>query len=390
MHNPARQRALTKVIHMLLRPLFMPLACTLTMTAWLPLSAQAQSHTAQVACACWITSLSADGEAATGQFVDNYETLRWTAQHGAKRLGRSMVEALGTSSGTPAISADGKKIAATILADSGTVGTQGLWTLGSGWLQLTPPLPADGGQMDNEDSSVFGMSRDGKTVTGLYWRPGHSGGSAHGAVWTAASQMVGMPTDGGSSRIDDANRDGSVLVGWEEGVQGNRRATVWVDGQKTLLDNGDWSTEASAVNPKGNIIVGMTANTRKGVLVATMWQRQGQRWKRQGLGSLKGTDWSGITYPNGLSDDGQLVAGYASRYWGDAHGFVWTPASGFQDAAQYLAGFGYADPNYQVTNIGAVSADGRTLAVQEQRSGPPWDTRAVIVRTLAPAVALAP
>jgi probable HAF family extracellular repeat protein len=364
--------------------LLIPLNGLLAAAGLLPLTAFAQSHSAQVACACWITGLSADGRAATGQFLDNYETLRWKADKGAKRLGRSTLETLGTSSGMPAMSSDGKKIAATILDDTGTVGTQGLWTQGRGWLQLAPPLPADGGKMDNENSSVYGMSRDGKVVTGLYWRPNQTGGSAHGSVWTAATNMVGMDTDGGSSRIDDANEDGSVMVGWEENAtQGNRRATVWENGQKTILDNGDWSTEASAVNRKGNVIVGMTANARKGVLVASMWQRHGQQWKRQGLGSLKGIDWSGLTYPNGVSDDGQVVVGYASRYWGDAHGFVWTAAGGFQDAAKYLAGFGYRDRDYDIVGVTAVSADGQTLAVQEQRSSSPWDTRAVIVTTVA-------
>jgi hypothetical protein len=55
-----------------------------------------------------------------------------------------------------------------------TYGTEGRWAVGSGWQELGP-VPPDGGIMDNVDPGVFGVSGDGDTVTGLYWRPGQQG-----------------------------------------------------------------------------------------------------------------------------------------------------------------------------------------------------------------------
>lgn len=119
-------------------------------------------------------------------------------------------------SGEPAISGDGTVVVSTIIDDSPTCGTQGRWTAATGWQQLMPPRPADGAIVDAEDGSVFGMSRDGRGVTGLYWRHTAAGGLAH------------------ASRIDDANADGSVSVGWDEHPSyGNRRAAGWIHGVKT-------------------------------------------------------------------------------------------------------------------------------------------------------------
>src|SRR5262245_18394380 len=112
-------------------------------------------------CACWVTSISADGSAATGRLNSNYATFRWTKEKGARALGRNTATHLqGQTAGTPRISNDGKTIAATIMDDTNTYGTQGRWTQGGGWQQLGP-MPADGGIMDSFDSSVFGMSKDG-------------------------------------------------------------------------------------------------------------------------------------------------------------------------------------------------------------------------------------
>jgi hypothetical protein len=171
-------------------------AASLAAAAFLgaPGAASAQSVEVTKMCACWVTSLSADGSAATGMMNNTYATFRWTAKKGARPLGRNTASHLqGQTAGTPRISDDGKTIAATIMDDSNTYGTQGRWTQGGGWQQLSP-MPEDGGIMDSFDGSVFGMSKDGGTVTGLYWRPGQTGGSAHGSTWTASTGVVGIPT----------------------------------------------------------------------------------------------------------------------------------------------------------------------------------------------------
>ena len=67
----------------------------------------------------------------------------------------------------------------------------------------------------------------------------------------------------------------------------------------------------------------------------------------QDLGTLGGS-----SYANGSSADGNTVVGSSVTAGGDAHAFVWTPASGMRDLGTLGGGSSYAS---------AVSADGRTV-----------------------------
>jgi uncharacterized membrane protein len=318
-----------------------------------------------------VVEVSADATAAVG--MDDYTqgVYRWTLAGGKQYLGRNPYK-LGYGGGVPSISSDGNTIAATVLDTTGTYATEGRWTLAHGWQQLTPPLPPDGGNMDGSDSGVFGMSRDGRVVTGLYWRPGYSGGSAHGSVWTAATNMVGLPTDGGSSRVDDADRHGHVLVGWEESAStGSRMATVWVDGVKTFLDGNDGNPgEATKVNPDGTVIVGQSWDNDTMKTVAAMWRWDGATWNRTLLGVLPGGSSAAAAYALGLSDDGSVVVGmdrnksfqFASR------GFVWTAATGMVDAERWMASEGTPLHRFSVSQVTSISADGQVLVLYGERT----------------------
>ncbi|HRI17775.1 MAG TPA: hypothetical protein PL196_04550, partial [Burkholderiaceae bacterium] len=109
--------------------------------------AQADTLTAEVVGKVYVTGLSADGKVAVGQTTDNYETFRWQTGGRVTRLGRSTLDALSIISGSPAVSADGKVIASTILSDDGTFSTAARWTQAGGWQVLTG-LPPGGGLMD--------------------------------------------------------------------------------------------------------------------------------------------------------------------------------------------------------------------------------------------------
>ena len=332
-----------------------------------------------------VTDVSADGNAAVGMNPGNYGTWRWTAGGGQVQLGRSPYPKLHSGGGVPAISADGSVVAATILDDTGTHATEGRWTVSGGWQQLTPPLPADGGVMDSNDSDVFGMSRDGNVVTGLYWRPGYSGGSAHGSWWSAATHMVGLPTLGGSSRVDDANGDGSVLVGWEESPNtGARLAVVWVHGVRTFLDGGadDAMGEASKVNTAGTVIVGQSWDAASGRNVAARWTWNGSGWTRTLLGVLAGGRASAMSYALGVSDDGNVIVGmdrdksmvFTSR------GFVWTPDAGMVDFQSWVRSQGFPLSDWlKVSQVSAVTPDGRVLFAVGSEQKAPYGTRSVRV-----------
>ena len=344
--------------------------------------ASAQSLQVEKLCVCWVTSLSADGSAAAGNLTYNQAVMRWTRKDGVKALGRNTAP-LGVGGGTPRISADGKVVAATILDATGTYGTQGRWTASGGWQQLDQPLPPDGGLEDQQDADTFGMSGDGSVVTGLYWRPGQSGGSAHASVWSAATGMVGMPTAGGSSRIDGANRDGSVLSGWEEDATGARQAMVWVGGVKSALDPDSWASEAESVNADGTVIVGQSVEPVSQRSEATKWTWNGSGWDKQLLGIGKGATTSGSSYALSSSDDGSIVVGmYRNKFSTfSTGGFVWTAATGFVDAARWLQAQGVAihPAKFSIMQVTAVSADGRVLSIVGQDTVPPYATRTYLV-----------
>lgn len=352
-----------------------------------PLLARADSYRIVANIEGSVTALSANGQAAAGMTLDNFETFRWTARGGLVRLGRSTWDTLGHMSGTPRISANGQVVSATILSDDGTFSTAGRWTPSTGWSTLAP-LPANGGVVDGETSSAFGLSGDGQVVTGLFWLA--SGSGAHAMRWSAASGMGDLGAQGRSSRADGASQDGRVLAGWDEHPSyGNRRATVWVQGVRTVLEDSDWPSEASAVTPDGGTVVGLSGNPSDFQTYATRWHWNGSAWDKTLLGVINKRGATGYAFATGISADGSVVVG-GNRPDGMSPkqiGFIWTASGGFQDVSEVLKAAGVRlNPLQPVIGVGAISADGSTLAVVTQGLAAPWPTRTLIVRRAASAL----
>ena len=344
-------------------------------------SAWSQTAVASLVCeGCFISSMSADGKMATGQFLDRYETFKWKQGGAAKRLGRTTVDVLGVSGGFPAISADGKVIASSILSNDGTLMTSGIYRNGA-WTQITPPLPDDAGAGDQQDSAVWALSGDGKTVAGLYWRYGHTGGTAHPFSWTAETHMIGLPTISGSGRINGASKDGKVLAGWQESAWGGWVASVWIDGVGTMIGNPDGFGQAQAVSPNGRFIVGQDADPTTWINEAAMWTWDGSRWNRTGLGVLKGTV-DGEASAQGVSANGKVVVGWGKQFWGPGGniGWVWTQSKGkLQPAKDFFAQYGYSNADYDIGWVMAVSPDAKSFAVVENMNKAPWTQRSQVI-----------
>lgn len=349
------------------------------------LPAHAQTWSLQRLGPVIVTALSADGRAAAGNMPDTWETFRWTARSGVTRLGRGTMVPLGHRSGIPSISSDGSVVSATILSDDGTYSTAGRWSVAGGWTMLAP-VPADGGLFDGEDASSFGMSPDGRVVTGLYWRPGQPGGTAHAMAWSAATGMLDLGSSGNSSRVDAASADGSVLVGWDEHPSfGNRRAAVWVGGVRTVLEDSDWPSEASAVNTAGTVIVGQTADANNNFqMSATMWIWNGAGWNKSILGVMdKRGKKNGTAYPEAVSDDGSIVVGTARLDASSPQsvGFIWTASTGMQQAPDWLAAQGLnLGPLSKLIDVTAVTGNGKVMAAVTQDVIAPYTMRSVLIK----------
>jgi MYXO-CTERM domain-containing protein len=316
-----------------------------------------------------ITDLSADGSVAVGNTNGAFETFRWTQATGVVPLGRATVPVIGTGGGTPDVSWDGTQVSATILDDAGTRATAGRWSLGSGWQQLMPPTLPDGGTIDASWGSAWGLSGDGKTVTGFYWRPGQPGGAAHGLRWNDGTGLSSLGSDGRQSSGRGVNYDGSVIVGWDEDVNnGQRRPTVWVNGVKTVLQQvAIASNELRASNADGTVVTGDLWNSTNNRHQAAIWRFNSGNWVMQDIGALPGTlPFSGSATAGDITADGSMLVGF-NRFSGssffDATGFVWTQSTGMVSAAQFLTDLGLSlPPNMQVLELTSISADGSTIA----------------------------
>ncbi len=280
---------------------------------------------------------SADGSVVVGNPAGPYETFRWTAETGAVLLGQATVPVLGTGAGSPDISYDGTRISATILDETGSFATWGIWTEGLGWEELIPPLAPDGINVDNSVASAWGLSGDGSTLTGFYWV---AGANAQPSTWSETTGIVPLEViPGHSSRINGANYDASVLVGWEENTFGAWQPTAWRDGVKIRLSENDAFVECEQVNADGTVIVGSSLNTFTPNPEQTRWVWNGASYDQHQLGVLPGTPAiTGFGIALGVTDDGGTIVGvnfYSFSPGGPADGFIWTEATGLIKANDY-------------------------------------------------------
>ena len=335
------------------------------------------------------TAISADGTIVVGNTQGDYETFRWTLEDGIVPLGLATVPVLGSGAGAPDISADGTRISATILGRDSTYATQGIWTDGV-WQETMPPTPPDGGLMGDDYGSAWGLSSDGSTLVGLYWRPGQPGGSANGSAWTEATGVVGLGSSGGNSRANEADYDGDVIVGWDaDPVVGGWRPAVWVDGVMTVLDSLTLGgCEATVVSDDGTMVVGQ-AFDETGTNCAAVWRWNGSSWDKEMLGAVPGTfPGYGAVYANDVTADGSMIVGYNAFDWNQATGFIWTEETGMVDVEDYLVDNGITlDPWFDIRTLTGVSDDGTVMVGIGMDGEFPFYHRSFIIRTYATGVA---
>ncbi len=320
----------------------------------------------------YATGISGDGAVVVGNTEGDYEAFRWTSGAGVQPLGRATNPVLGVGAGAPQVSADGTRISATILGADSTYATQGVWEaasaragFGTQWTETMPPVPPDGGLIDQSYGSAWGISDDGGTLVGLYWRPGATDGLAHPCTWHASTGIVDLGTAGGNGRANDASFDGSVVVGWEEDPSfGTWWPTVWTGGTRTNLSTDDAFHAAQCVNAAGDVIGGYALNEVNGLLEGALWRWNGLTWDEELTGTLPGHHATfGLTIVNDMTPDGTFIVGFDRRSSpGDATGFVWTSETGIQSANAFLASEGVTVPaGLVVRTFTGISADGRTI-----------------------------
>ncbi len=204
-----------------------------------------------------------------------------------------------------------------------------------------------------------------------------------------------LGTAGGSGRANDANADGSVIVGWEEAPFGNWLPTVWVDGARTNLSTDETFQNANVVNPAGTIVGGDTHDENAGLAAGALWHWNGTGWDEQIIGTLPGHHANfGLTTVHGLTPDGSVVVGYDRRSSpGDATGFIWTAETGIMNVTDFLADNGVAVPaGFVIRTLSGISADGSTIIGSGEEIFPPFNARSFRIHlgTTVDASVLAP
>lgn len=296
-----------------------------------------------------VYAASADGAVASGQTPSQY--FFWTQATGVVLIG-----SVGDS-GQPTISDDGLRISGTRVNPDTGLNEIAFFDRGTGvWTNLG----GIGGQSGSSVSSGWGMSGDGLSVVGLGWV---NAGSAH----AIRSDLVGPPVDLGSTaperstRANATNFDGSVVVGWQDGVTGFRQGAVWSDGVQTLIfdqNSGGELSEAIGVTADGQWVIGAGSFANGD---------QAYRWSAAaGVESLGHLDPTFRGAATGISDDGAVIVGF-DRPFGPAllgQGFIWTESTGMVNLNTFAASLGIDTQGVTMSIPLGISADGRTIVGQ--------------------------
>lgn len=347
----------------------------LLMTGFVALLAVGFADTAAAATAwefhdgMWVLSLTPDGKVVCGSSMNGaYEAVRWTAETGNVPLGLSSGLLLGQGGGYSRMSDDGNRVCSSSVNADTTLCSPGLWTKGSGWQVLFPPLPANGapGGIDGHLGEPYDVSGDGSTVVGLYWL---STGRGQAFKWSAATGPVSLGGQGGlltvSSRANVTNYDGSVVGGWSSSPTTQMwQPTIWQNGNLIVLNATEVGCQVMALNRAGDIAAGQLYNPANRIREPAIWVRTNGVWNAgQRLGILPDSmpiDTQALA--NGITDDGSVLVGEYLYDISYRTGFVWTLDQGLMTADEYFATVGVAIPaGFVITGLSVITPDGNRI-----------------------------
>ena len=253
------------------------------------------------------TSMSGDASIVVGVGTLGVPNLYYTEAGGAVVIGD------GCPSGISAISGDGTTVVG-CNTDAQGKWNAAKWLGGTSWLDLG--TIAGGIPCDLFLSGTYGVNQDGSLAVGLLYLPQLCKASAGTWDLTTGGASV-LPNMFGSdktyTRANAVNADGSVIVGWQDQLDGQRTAAKWVNGVEELIltPSGGFNGEAQAVSADGNTIVGGGYDFGSS---AWIWRsKQGV----QPLGMNATSEQAGAPVPaapaayiaTDVSDDGRIAVG---------------------------------------------------------------------------------
>ena len=298
------------------------------------------------------TSMTDDASIVVGSGIYGTPNLYYTEANGVVVIGD------GCSSGLPAISGDGSTVlGCNVDADGHENAAR--WLGGTSWEDLG--TVAGGVACDAPISGAYDVNHDGSLGVGLVYLPQICRAGAgtwdlvNGGPATALPALFGDTT---YSRANAVNADGSVIVGWQDQMSGERTAAKWVNGVEEIIltPNGDFNGEALAVSANGRAIVG-TSYAFGGT----------QAWiSRDGVVTPIGMSVGGFADASftalSVSDDGRFVVGFARKSFLEK-AFIWHKNAGTATSLEdYITKRGAVVPaGWSLTVASLVSTDGRFI-----------------------------
>lgn len=295
-----------------------------------------------------IYGLSADGTRAVGYGPQNGSYFRWELGAGTLNIGGV------NNAGAPRISDDGS----TVLINALNSSTNFIEMARHDWASgVTTPLGSLGSASGNSASSGWGLSGNGQVAVGLGWV---TAGRAEAMVVNGSTvSSLGTSVPDRSSRANNADFDGSVIVGWQDSSTGFRQGALWNNGVQTLMVDGSGNPmgELGDVSADGSWAVGSGVSSNG--FTAYRWSAA---TGVQTLGpNLQFGDRSSAT---GISNDGSVIVGF-SRPFGPAtfgRGFLWTESTGMLNLNAVAAAQGIDTGGVIMALPLTISGDGMTVA----------------------------
>lgn len=303
------------------------------------------------------TDMTPDGTTMVGQY--GAEVFRWTEAGGVQPIGGDI-----SGGGSPGISDDGRKVAATVRDASNirnwAIHEDGAWTL----LPHRPDAPPAG--CSGQFGSVMDISGDGSTVVGgTYGNSTCAQSGFRATKWTAAGGIETLEKSADSptraNRANTVNYDGSVIGGWDDHATGPRRGAYWINGVEhviTLEPTTYFTGEALDVTSDGSIIGGTSGGPNHDA-----WRLDTSTGQ---IAYLSGNPPEGLTSAvYTLSAGGGVITGW-SQTTPPAPAvrtpMIWTPELGWTNLNLFLNAQGTYTEGVGIGNATATSADGRVLA----------------------------
>ena len=296
------------------------------------------------------TSMSDDGTIVVGTGFYQTPNLYYTEASGVSVIGD------GCYNGLPSISGDGTTVLGCHVDVNGNENAA-KWLGGTSWQDLGSEAGAV--PCGTSLSGAYGVNQDGSLAVGLLWRATVC--KANAGTWDLVNggPATVLPTlfTGPATRANAVNADGSIIVGWQDQLDGERTAAKWVNTVPELIltADGAFNGEAHAVSADGGTIVGEGYNNFSNE--AWIWR------EKNGVRPIGiSTNNKGIFAALDVSDDGRVVVGFIRKGQFNESAFIWRNGKGAAYLDSFLSNRGAVVPTGWTLNVASViSADGNTI-----------------------------